>query len=108
MAKLRQGDRDVRVAMAQGVDWSGRTPVLLDDIISTGHTLMAAAQALQQAGLRAPVCVGVHALCDEAAVAGLRAAGVQRVVSCDTVPHASNAISVVPLLARAIADAAKR
>jgi hypothetical protein len=28
---------------------------------------------------------------------------VQRVVSCDTVPHASNAISVVPLLAQAIA-----
>ena len=103
MTKQRHGDREVQVEMAQGVDWSGRTPVLLDDIISTGHTLMAAARALQAAGLRAPVCVGVHALCDDAAIAGLRAAGVQRVASCDTVPHATNAISVVPLLAQAIA-----
>lgn len=102
MSKVRSGDRAVQVEMAAGVDWSGRTPVLLDDIVSTGHTLMAAARALQRAGLRAPICVGVHALCDDEAVAGLREAGVERLASCDTVPHASNAISVVPLLAAAL------
>lgn len=102
LAKTRLGDHDVRVAPAGTVDWSGRTPVLVDDIISTGATLVAAAEALRALGTPAPLCVGVHALFDEAAHARLLRAGFERVVTCDTVPHASNAIGVAPLLAEAV------
>jgi ribose-phosphate pyrophosphokinase len=37
------------------------------------------------------------------ALAALKAAGVQRIWSTDTVAHATNAISVLPLLAAALA-----
>jgi ribose-phosphate pyrophosphokinase len=46
MAKTRRGDRDVRVKLAARGPWPGHTPVLLDDIVSTGHTMVAAAAAL--------------------------------------------------------------
>ncbi len=101
--KERLGDRDVRVAWRGQSDWEGRTPVLLDDIISTGHTLLAAAEALQAGGHPRAWCVGVHALFDDNALQALLRAGVERVATCDTVIHPTNAISVVPLLARAVA-----
>lgn len=99
MRKERRGDRDVTVTPAQGVDAAGRSPVLLDDIVSSGHTIAAAAEVLRAAGWGQPLCVAVHALLDEAGADLLRRAGVSRVVSCDSVPHASNCIALAPLLA---------
>lgn len=102
LTKTRLGDRNVRIMMANGGRWPGRTPVLLDDIISTGQTLVAATATLKQAGMTAPLCIGVHALFDSGALQRLQDAGVTRVVTCDTIPHASNAIRLAPLLARAV------
>ncbi len=102
MTKTRRGDRDVSVMMDAPPDAAGRTPVLVDDIISTGHTLMAAAQALREAGLGAPVCVGVHALFDEAAHARMLAGGIARVVTCDSIAHPTNAIALGDALAPAV------
>jgi len=79
-----------------------RTPVLVDDIVSTGQTLIAAAQALRSAGWGAPTAVTVHALMEREDVEALHRAGVPRIVSCDTVTHPSNAISVRGLLAEAL------
>jgi ribose-phosphate pyrophosphokinase len=104
MTKQRRGDHDVAVRLAQRGRWTGRTPVLLDDIVSTGHTLLAAAEALRQAGLAVPVCVVVHALFEPDAQWRLVEAGLSRVVSCDTIAHATNAIRTGPLLARALRD----
>ena len=92
MAKTRRGDRDVSVKLAARGPWPGHTPVLLDDMASTGHTMVAAAQALAKAGLPPPVCVVVHALFDAQALQRLHDAGVARVVSCDTMAHSTNAI----------------
>ena len=102
MSKERRGDRDVRVRMPHGADHAGRTPVLLDDIISSGHTMAEAAHILRGAGWGKPVCVAVHALFDAAGQDMLHRAGIARVVSCDTVPHPTNAISVAGQLAEGI------
>lgn len=102
LAKTRRGDRDVGVRLASRERWPGRTPVLLDDIISTGHTMLAATRLLIKAGLGSPLCIGVHALLDSDAQRELLAAGATRVVSCDTIVHSTNAIRMAPLLARAV------
>ena len=71
-------------------------------IISTGQTLVAATATLKQAGMAAPLCIGVHALFDGGALQRLQDAGVTRVVTCDTIPHASNAICLAPVLPRTV------
>jgi ribose-phosphate pyrophosphokinase len=59
---------------------------------------------LRRAGLPAPICVGVHALFAEGAYADLVAAGAARVVTCNTVPHASNGLDVTDLLADGVRE----
>lgn len=104
LAKTRHGDEDVSVRLAPGALVAGRTPVLLDDIIATGHTLAAAAAALRTAGFAEPVCIGVHALFALRALERLQTAGMARIVTCDTVQHPSNAITLTARLAVAIQE----
>jgi len=99
--KQRSGDREVKVALPD-MDFGGREVVLLDDVASTGRTLVAAAEALLQRGARSVDVAVTHALFVGDAVAQLAAAGVRHVWSSDSVAHASNVVSVVPLLAAAL------
>ncbi len=101
LRKTRRGDRDVSVRIAGRERWPERVPVLLDDIVSTGETMLAAASLLKRTGMRVPVCIAVHALLETQAYRHLLAGGVSRLLTCDTVPHPSNAIRMAPLLARA-------
>lgn len=101
--KTRHGDREVDVELPP-IDLMGREVVLIDDVASTGHTLVQAAQALRTRGVAAIDAAVVHALFDAPAVERLHAAGIRRIWSTDAVPHASNVVTVAPLLARAIAD----
>lgn len=100
--KTRHGDRDVSVSVPDTERWRDHTPVLVDDIISTGHTLIETIGHLKSAGLHAPVCMAVHGIFAEDAHARLLASGVERVVTCNSVAHATNAMDLGPLLADAI------
>lgn len=100
--KHRRGDRDVELVLPALDSLAGHTPVLVDDIISSAHTMANATQRLREAGLAPPVCVGVHAVFAGNASAVLAAAGAARVVSCNTLVHPSNAIDVTGALAEAI------
>lgn len=102
MTKVRRGDRDVQVRLPAGAAPGGRTPVLLDDIISSGHTMAAASEVLRGAGWGRPLAIAVHALLDAAGHDLLHCAGIARVVSCDSVPHPTNAIPLAGLLAEGI------
>jgi ribose-phosphate pyrophosphokinase len=101
--KLRSGDHAVAVSVPN-VDVAGRAVVLLDDVASTGRTLVAAAQGVLAKGAASVDVAVTHALFVGDALAQVRAAGVRRVWSTDSVPHESNAVSIVPLLAAALGD----
>ena len=104
LSKQRSGDRDVQVSLPDPGLLRGRTPVIVDDIISTGQTIVEALRHLSQSGSRPAICVTIHAVFAEGAYETLLAAGAARVVSTDTISHASNAIPLAPLLAEAAAE----
>lgn len=99
--KHRHGDRDVEVALPD-TDVRGRAVVLFDDVASTGRTLVAAARGALLAGAASVDVVVTHGLFVGDALAAVKAAGVRHVWSSDSVPHATNAVSVMPLLAAAV------
>ena len=108
LEKRRRGDRDVSISVPDVDRWRDHTPVLVDDIISTARTMIETVSHLRRIGLAAPVCVGVHAVFADRAYDELRDAGAGRVISCNTIPHASNTIDVVPLLASGVKSSLER
>ncbi|WP_338846049.1 ribose-phosphate pyrophosphokinase [Massilia sp. W12] len=104
LRKVRHGDHEVEVSVPDSANWQGLQPVLLDDIASTARTMVAACNHLHAAGLPPPVCIAVHALFAGDAWQVLQQAGVAQVVSCDTVLHISNQISMAPALAQAMME----
>jgi ribose-phosphate pyrophosphokinase len=104
LEKTRHGDRDVEVSLPDASRWLDRQPVLLDDIISSARTMIEAVGSVRRVGLGAPWCIGVHALFATGAYEELLAAGPRGVVTCDTVPHVSNAIGVAQPVATALAE----
>lgn len=104
LEKERRGDRDVKVSVPEVDRWRGHTPVLLDDIISTGRTMIETAHHLRAAGMASPVCVGIHGVFAANALAEMRTAGIGDIVTCNTIPHETNRIDVAPLLAPTIRE----
>ena len=94
LEKTRHGDRDVEVTAPDLARHRGRTPVLVDDIISTARTMIATVGHVTAAGALAPVCVGIHAVFADRAHDDLLAAGAARIATCNTLAHPSNAIDV--------------
>ncbi len=102
-SKVRLGDREVRLTAPDLTAFAGCQPVLVDDIASTGRTLVAAGETLLAMGFPPPVGIVVHALFAGDALDRVQAVCV-RVVSTDTLQHVTNAISVAPLIARVLTD----
>lgn len=89
----------------------GRTCLLIDDMISTGGTLVESAAALREAGARSLMAAATHGLLLEDAAERLVGAGFHKIVVSDTIcqpaPHPRVEIaSVAPLLAGALRAAA--
>ena len=101
--KVRHGDRDVSVAL-EGVDVAGRAVVIMDDVGSTGNTLAGAARLLREGGALSIDAAVTHALFGPGALETVRAAGVDQIWSTDCIAHPTNAVSMAPLIAAALAD----
>ncbi len=99
--KTRRGDRDVTVELPADADLAGRDAVIVDDVISTGATVFACADAARARGARSVRVACVHALHTPETAQRLAAADLP-ILSCDGVPHPSNAIPLAGLIASAL------
>ena len=102
--KTRRGDRSVEIAFADPGVISKRPALLVDDIVSSGGTLIACAKALATAGATTVDAIIVHALFAPELTGEFLRAGIRSVRSTDSVPHPTNAIG----LDRIVADALRR
>ena len=98
LQKIRHGDKDVEVSVPHVAEFKEHTPVLVDDIISTARTMIETVQHLKNAGMKPPICIGVHAVFAGDAYAQLLASGVESIVTCNTIAHESNGIDISDLL----------
>ncbi len=101
LEKTRKGDREVEVSIPHLGKWQSHTPVLADDIISTGRTMLAAVKRLRDEHSIAPICIGVHAIFNGDAHESLIKAGA-RVITCNAITHASNAIDLTEIIAASV------
>ncbi|NWH07171.1 MAG: ribose-phosphate diphosphokinase [Alphaproteobacteria bacterium] len=101
-AKQRHSDTQVSLSLPACLALSGRSVCLIDDVSSSGGTLLEAVRHLKaEAASRITILV-THALFSPAIEAALKQAGVHEILSSDSVPHPTNAVHLAPLLATAL------
>ena len=100
-SKTRLGDRQVRISLP-ATSLHERNVVLVDDVISSGETLAIAAQQCLQQGAREVNVLVTHPLFAVGAEQRLHQVGVKNIWSSDSIPHATNAISLTAILATAV------
>ena len=96
LQKTRHGDRDVEISVPDVEKWHEHTPVLVDDIISTAKTMIKTVKHLNYAGLKAPICIGIHGIFADKACQELIDAGASKVITSNSISHETNAIDLVP------------
>lgn len=99
--KSRHGDKQVRITLPD-TPLKKRDVVLIDDMVSTGHTLCETAKLIMAAGANKVDCLVTHAIFTNNAVTKLKQAGIEKIWSTDSVSHPSNTIPLAGLLKEAI------
>lgn len=97
-AKTRFGDREVAIDAGGIEGLQGAQPIIIDDIISTGRTMINTAAELVEAGLSKPICIAVHAVFAEDAASAMASACIDRFVTCNTINHRSNQIDLTEII----------
>ena len=100
--KTRRGDRSVAIEFQDRARIAGRPALIVDDIVSSGGTIIACAKALTAAGATAVDAVVTHALFPESVCDEMISSGIRSIRSTRSVPHVTNAIVLDELFADAL------
>jgi ribose-phosphate pyrophosphokinase len=105
LKKIRQGDRVVTVSAPDIAAIGDRTPILLDDIISSGQTMLEVVKRLRAKGIEHPICLAVHGLFAGHSDRALTELGA-RIVTASSVPGPFAQIDLTGLIADGIRQTA--
>ncbi|MBI4210334.1 MAG: ribose-phosphate diphosphokinase [Candidatus Diapherotrites archaeon] len=98
--KERFGSRHVKIRVTEELEWKGRNAVIIDDIISSGHTMIEAVKEIRKRKPKAVHCICVHGIFAEGAYEKLKKAGAKSIVSTNSIAHRSNAIDISGTIAK--------
>ena len=100
--KQRFGDRNVSIRLPESISLAGRDVVIVDDMASTGRTMVAAAKSVLTGRPSSVSLIVTHALFIGDAEALIRTTGIDHLWSTDSILHPTNAIGLGSLLADGI------
>ncbi len=92
----------VDIDMSEFTHYKYQTPVMVDEIISTGRTVLRTVEKLSLLKMESPLVIGVHGLFIENAYENLLNSGIKQIITCNTIAHPSNQIDVSGLLAESV------
>lgn len=101
LQKVRYTGRKVKVTLNKKVNVDNKNIVFVDDIISTGNTILESVKNLKKLGAKKFNCIAVHGIFVENALEKLRKANV-KVVTTNTIPNKVAKIDVSGLIAGAL------
>jgi len=99
--KERMGDREVRTTPPRLTLPDDATPIVLDDIISSGDTMVETLRLLPSLTSQAPIAMAVHGIFAEGARAAILGTGA-RLVTTNSVPAAGGTIDLSALIAESL------
>ncbi|MBV7265497.1 ribose-phosphate diphosphokinase [Erythrobacter ani] len=100
--KQRLGDREVRISGSVEGLLPEMTPVIVDDIVSSGGTMAKVIERAARDAGKPAIYIAVHVLAKQPPNSVRNSRAFARLISCNSVAHPSNAIDIAaPLLAEA-------
>lgn len=102
--KQRYSDRNVDVTFSKSEDdnklsLTGREVIIVDDIASTGKTLEQAVIQIKKQKPQSISIIVTHAFFVDSAIRQLNDLGVNNIWSSDSIPHSTNAFSIIDTIA---------
>jgi len=102
--KTRHGDRDVEILLPELGVYTELTAVIIDDVISSGQTILCCIAELKRKGIKQLKCAAVHGIFADNIDKALLDAGLSALITTNTITHSSNALDVSPLLIEPLMD----
>ena len=100
--KQRLGEDQVVIKNLDLSLFREHTPVVVDDIISTGGTMSALLEHLLEQKTKNPICLAIHAVFSTSAYEKLKRLGPLDIVTTNSIKHESNRIDISSLLVAAM------
>ena len=101
--KTRISGTEVQIKPASS-DCNGKNILIVDDMISTGGTIIAATEQLKAAGAKSVVVACTHGVFINNALQRLKESALDCVYCCDTLESEASTISVSKIIANALRD----
>lgn len=96
LKKERYGDRKVKIKFSGGVEVKNKTVIILDDIISTGHTMLETIKSIKKYKPKEIYCVAIHGIfADKKQLDKLKKNA--KVISTNTIPTKAANIDISSL-----------
>jgi ribose-phosphate pyrophosphokinase len=99
--KKRWSSHKVKIYFRKGVELTGKKVVIIDDIVSSGHTILETIKQLKSIGIKDITVICVHGIFAEGALEKIKKTGAT-LLSCNTIPSSVSKIDVSKALADAI------
>lgn len=103
LEKVRLSGSEVKISPAQ-MDCSGKNVLIVDDMISTGGTIVAAKQALREADAKSVSVACTHGLFVNNALERLTGNALEAVLCCNTLENEVSHISVAGIISDALKE----
>lgn len=101
LKKKRHSSYHVEVKLNKNIDLKNKNAVIVDDIISTGHTIIETAKILRKLGARKIYCICVHGIFAGDALNKLKKMKIE-VISTNTIPNKAAKIDVSGVIAESL------
>jgi len=104
LKKKRNTRGEVHITWPRNTDLKDKTPVIVDDIISSGQTMIHVLNDLKKKKTKPPLCLAIHPIFAGEAYRNIKAAGAGEIITCNSIPHPTNQIDLAPLVAGFLKD----
>ncbi len=101
--KIRKGDKSVEIQIKDLSQWANKTPVLVDDIISSGHTIIETCKHLKTLKFTRPAVIAIHGIFAQDAYQTL-IPYCKTICTTNSILHDSNTIDISEILSAGIID----
>jgi len=101
LTKTRYSSYHVKVKLNKKVDLTSKNVVIVDDIVSTGHTIIEASKLLRKLGAKNIYCICVHGIFVEGALKKFSKNKI-KIISTNTIPNKAAKIDVSGVIAESL------